>query len=104
MLRALLKRRVMRLQRIRSQATDPSTAENEDRLMSRIPIPSLADTPADTHATLQGVSRRLGWTPNTFLLMALSPSTLATFVALVRDAFSDTGRCDDRVDFCSPAS
>jgi uncharacterized peroxidase-related enzyme len=50
--------------------------------MSRIAIPSLAEAPAETHETLRGVTRRLGWTPNTFLLMALSPKTLAAFVAL----------------------
>jgi uncharacterized peroxidase-related enzyme len=50
--------------------------------MSRIAIPSLAEAPAETHTTLKGVTRRLGWTPNTFLLMALSPHTLSAFVAL----------------------
>ena len=50
--------------------------------MSRIAIPSLAEAPAETHATLQGVTKRLGWTPNTFLLMALSPNTLSAFIAM----------------------
>jgi uncharacterized peroxidase-related enzyme len=50
--------------------------------MSRIAIPSLADAPAETHATLEGVTKRLGWTPNLFRLMALSPNTLAAFVGL----------------------
>jgi uncharacterized peroxidase-related enzyme len=50
--------------------------------MSRIAIPSLAEAPPETRATLEGVTRRLGWTPATFLLMALSPSTLSAFVAL----------------------
>jgi uncharacterized peroxidase-related enzyme len=50
--------------------------------MSRIAIPSLTEAPAETRATLEGVTKRLGWTPNTFLLMALSPNTLAAFVAL----------------------
>jgi uncharacterized peroxidase-related enzyme len=50
--------------------------------MSRIAIPSLTEAPAETHATLQGVTKRLGWTPNTCLLMALSPNTLSAFVAL----------------------
>jgi uncharacterized peroxidase-related enzyme len=50
--------------------------------MSRIAIPNLAQAPAETHATLQGVTERLGWTPNTFLLMALSPKTLSAFIAL----------------------
>src|SRR5436309_9624631 len=50
--------------------------------MSRIAIPRLAEAPAETHATLQGVTKRLGWTPNAFLLMALSPDTLAAFIAL----------------------
>src|SRR5437016_1709288 len=50
--------------------------------MSRIAIPRLAEAPAETHATLQGVTKRLGWTPNAFLLMALSPDTLSAFIAL----------------------
>jgi alkylhydroperoxidase family enzyme len=50
--------------------------------MSRIAIPTLAEAPAETHVTLQAVTRRLGWTPNTFLLMALSPNTLSAFIAL----------------------
>ena len=50
--------------------------------MSRIAIPTLAEAPAETQATLQGVTKRLGWTPNLFRLMALSPNTLAAFVGL----------------------
>jgi uncharacterized peroxidase-related enzyme len=50
--------------------------------MSRISIPTLAEAPAETRATLEGVTKRLGWTPNLFRLMALSPNTLAAFVAL----------------------
>ncbi|WP_342724638.1 carboxymuconolactone decarboxylase family protein [Bradyrhizobium sp. B097] len=50
--------------------------------MSRIAIPSLAEAPAETHATLEGVAKRLGWTPALFRFMALSPNTLAAFVAL----------------------
>jgi uncharacterized peroxidase-related enzyme len=50
--------------------------------MSRIAIPTLADAPAQSQATLEAVSRRLGWTPNLFLLMSISPSTLAAFVGL----------------------
>jgi uncharacterized peroxidase-related enzyme len=50
--------------------------------MPRIPIPSLDEVPAETHATLKGVTKRLGWTPSTFLLMALSPNTLSAFVGL----------------------
>lgn len=50
--------------------------------MSRITIPTLAEAPAETQATLEGVTKRLGWTPNLFRLMALSPHTLAAFVAL----------------------
>lgn len=50
--------------------------------MSRIPIPTLAETPAETQATLEGVTKRLGWTPNLFRLMALSPNTLTAFVNL----------------------
>jgi uncharacterized peroxidase-related enzyme len=65
-----------------SGATDPAAAEKGERLVSRIAIPSLAEAPAETHATLQGVTKRLGWTPHTFLLMALSPNTLRAFVAL----------------------
>jgi hypothetical protein len=43
--------------------------------MSRIAIPTLAEAPAETRATLVGVTNRLGWTPNLFRLMALSPRT-----------------------------
>ena len=50
--------------------------------MSRIVIPGLAEAPAETRATLEGVTKRLGWTPNLFRLMALSPNTLAAFVGL----------------------
>jgi uncharacterized peroxidase-related enzyme len=50
--------------------------------MSRIAIPDLDEAPAETQATLQGVTRRFGWTPALFRLMALSPSTLSAFVAL----------------------
>jgi uncharacterized peroxidase-related enzyme len=50
--------------------------------MSRIAIPTLAGAPDETRATLEGVTRRLGWTPNLFRLMALSPNTLAAFVGL----------------------
>jgi uncharacterized peroxidase-related enzyme len=50
--------------------------------MSRIAIPTLTEAPAETRATLEGVAKRLGWTPNLFRLMALSPSTLAAFVGL----------------------
>ena len=50
--------------------------------MSRIAIPRMSEVPAETHATLRGLTKRLGWTPNTFLLMALSPDTLSAFIAL----------------------
>jgi uncharacterized peroxidase-related enzyme len=50
--------------------------------MSRIPIPTLAEAPAETRAILEGVTKRLGWTPNLFRLMALSPNTLTAFVSL----------------------
>lgn len=50
--------------------------------MSRIAIPSLAETPEQTHATLEGVTKRLGWTPNLFRVMALSPHALSAFVAM----------------------
>jgi AhpD family alkylhydroperoxidase len=50
--------------------------------MSRIAIPALAETPAETRAILDGVTKRLGWTPNLFRLMALSPNTLSAFVGL----------------------
>ena len=50
--------------------------------MSRISIPTLAEAPGETRATLEGVTKRLGWTPNLFRLMALSPNTLAAFVGL----------------------
>jgi hypothetical protein len=41
--------------------------------MSRILIPSLAECPPETQVTLEGITKRLGWTPNLFRLMALSP-------------------------------
>jgi len=50
--------------------------------MSRISIPTLAEAPAETHATLEGVTKRLGWTPNLFRLMAVSLNTLTAFVGL----------------------
>lgn len=50
--------------------------------MSRIAIPTLAEAPAESQATLEGVTRRLGWMPNLFRLMALSPNTLTAFVGL----------------------
>lgn len=50
--------------------------------MSRIAIPTLLEAPAETETTLDGVTRRLGWTPNLFRLMALSPNTLTAFVGL----------------------
>jgi uncharacterized peroxidase-related enzyme len=50
--------------------------------MPRITIPTLAEAPAETHATLEGVTKRLGWTPVLFRLMTLSPNTLNAFVAL----------------------
>ena len=52
--------------------------------MSRIAIPTLAEAPAETHTTLEGVTKRLGWTPALFRLMALSPPTLSAFVAVAR--------------------
>jgi uncharacterized peroxidase-related enzyme len=50
--------------------------------MSRIPIPTLAEAPEEARATLEAVTKRLGWTPNLFRLMALSPKTLTAFVSL----------------------
>ncbi|WP_298259818.1 carboxymuconolactone decarboxylase family protein [Bradyrhizobium sp.] len=50
--------------------------------MSRIPIPTLHETTVETRPTLEGVRKRLGWTPNLFRLMAISPGTLAAFVGL----------------------
>lgn len=50
--------------------------------MSRIAIPNLADAPAESRATLDAVTRRLGWTPSLFRLMAISPNTLAAFGGL----------------------
>lgn len=50
--------------------------------MSRIAIPTLTEAPAQSQATLEAVGKRLGWTPNLFRLMAISPNTLAAFVAL----------------------
>jgi uncharacterized peroxidase-related enzyme len=63
-------------------AFSTGSASERTRSMSRIAIPSLAETPTETHLTLRGVTKRLGWTPNTFLLMALSPDTLSAFIAL----------------------
>jgi uncharacterized peroxidase-related enzyme len=50
--------------------------------MSRIPIPALAEAPAESQATLERITKRLGWTPNLFRVRALSPNTLAAFVAM----------------------
>jgi uncharacterized peroxidase-related enzyme len=50
--------------------------------MSRIAIPALTEAPAESQATLEAVSKRLGWTPNLFRLMSLSANTLTAFVAL----------------------
>jgi uncharacterized peroxidase-related enzyme len=50
--------------------------------MSRIAIPNMAEAPPESHALLEAVTKRLGWTPNLFRLMAISPNTLSAFVAL----------------------
>jgi uncharacterized peroxidase-related enzyme len=50
--------------------------------MSRIAIPTLAEAPAQSQATLEAVGKRLGWAPNLFRLMSISPNTLAAFVGL----------------------
>jgi len=50
--------------------------------MSRISIPTLKEAPSETRAILEGVTKRFGWTPNLFRLMALSPNTLTAFVNL----------------------
>src|SRR3569832_1224423 len=50
--------------------------------MARMAFPTLAEAPAESRATLEGVTKRLGWTPNLFRVMALSPNTLAAFVGL----------------------
>jgi uncharacterized peroxidase-related enzyme len=50
--------------------------------MSRIAIPTLTEAPPESRATLEAVSKRLGWTPNLFRLMAISPNTLSAFVGL----------------------
>jgi uncharacterized peroxidase-related enzyme len=50
--------------------------------MSRIAIPTLTEAPSESRATLEVFSKRLGWTPNLFRLMAISPNTLAAFVGL----------------------
>jgi uncharacterized peroxidase-related enzyme len=50
--------------------------------MSRIAVPTLTEAPAESRATLDAVTKRLGWTPNLFRLMATSPNTLAAFVGL----------------------
>jgi uncharacterized peroxidase-related enzyme len=50
--------------------------------MSRIPIPASDESPAESQATLERVTKRLGWTPNLFRVMALSPNTLNAFVAM----------------------
>jgi uncharacterized peroxidase-related enzyme len=50
--------------------------------VSRIAIPTLTEAPPESHALLEAVTKRLGWTPNLFRLMAISPNTLSAFVAL----------------------
>ena len=50
--------------------------------MARMAFPTLAEAPAESRATLEGVTKRLGWTPNLFRVLALSPNTLAAFVGL----------------------
>jgi uncharacterized peroxidase-related enzyme len=50
--------------------------------MPRVAIPTLAEAPAETRPILEGAAKRLGWTPVLFRFMALSPNTLAAFVAL----------------------
>jgi len=50
--------------------------------MSRIAIPTMAEAPPESRALLEAATRRLGWTPNLFRLMAISPNTLSAFMAL----------------------
>src|SRR5579859_2620125 len=52
--------------------------------MPRILVPTMAEAPTQSKATLEAVTLRLGWTPNLFRLMALSPNTLTAFVNLSR--------------------
>lgn len=57
--------------------------------MSRISIPDRAQVPADTHSTLDGAEKALGFVPNLSLLMASSPNVLAGVTAL-QDALGKT--------------
>jgi uncharacterized peroxidase-related enzyme len=58
---------------------------HEDPLASKLNVAHRDDFnrgAAEIPATLEGITRRLGWTPNLFRLMALSPNSLAAFVSL----------------------
>jgi uncharacterized peroxidase-related enzyme len=50
--------------------------------MSRIAIPTLPEAPAQSQPVLEALSKRLGWAPNLFRLMSISPDTLTAFVGL----------------------
>jgi uncharacterized peroxidase-related enzyme len=50
--------------------------------MSRIAIPQTGTTHADTHATLEGVGKTLGFVPNLHRLLAVNPHVLAGWAGL----------------------
>jgi uncharacterized peroxidase-related enzyme len=77
--------------------------------MSRIVIPEVGETHADTQATLDGVGKTLGFVPNLHRLLAVNPHVLAGWAGLqsnlaktldvkTRDAIalaaSDTNNCE----------
>lgn len=51
--------------------------------MSRIAIPSRDDVPAECHAILENSKRLLGFAPNHYRLMAISPSALGGWASLM---------------------
>jgi uncharacterized peroxidase-related enzyme len=50
--------------------------------MSHIVIPALNDAPTASRPVLNAVTERLGFTPNIFLLMSISPAVLNGFIGL----------------------
>ena len=50
--------------------------------MPRIAIPTSAEAPPASQPTLEAVNKRLGWMPNLFRLMSISPNTLAAFTGI----------------------
>ena len=50
--------------------------------MPRIAIPTSAEAPPASQPALEAVNKRLGWMPNLFRLMSISPNTLAAFTGI----------------------